>query len=165
MDTKSIAQSKNFKTILWLIGAAVVVLVIFEAGEFVGYREAEFSYRWGESYYRGFGGHRNGPPAASDLGGDFMMGHGLFGSVIKASSSSLVMQTRDNTEEVVLISSSTAIRRFRDAIAPADLQPSDYIVVIGTPNTAGQVEARLIRVLPSSTIPTPPPPSSSDNSQ
>ena len=156
MDLRSVAKSKTFLLALWIIGALVIVFAVFEAGEFVGYRKAEFSYQWGEAYYRGFGGRMGGPPMMSGAGdGDFMMGHGLFGMVLRASSSSLVMQDRDETEKVILLAPDTVIRRFRETIAPTDLEPNDRIVVIGAPNASGQIEAKLIRVMPSSTAPEP----------
>ncbi len=79
---------------------------------------------------------------------DFMMGHGAFGSIIKISSSTIAMQSPDNTEKIVLVSPDTAIKRFRDVIQLGDLKEKDEIVVFGSPNDSGEIEAKLIRVAP-----------------
>ena len=152
MNLTSLTESKLFKGIIAGIGFFVILLLVFEAGEIVGSREANFSYRWSENYQRNFAGGSAGNP---DLGrGGFLMSGGIFGSVIKTASSSLIVQDRDDAEKVITISSGTVIRRFRDSISVGDLQENDPVVIIGSPNNSGQIEAKLIRVLPS-----PPPPS------
>lgn len=148
MDIKSFLQSKTFKRILWVIGIVAVLLIVFKAGEFVGFRKAAFSYRWGENYYRSFMGPKRGFPM--DLGGrDFLMGHGTDGSIIKIASSTLVIQSREGIEKVILLAKNTVVRRFRDTISINDLKVNDNVIVIGSPNDAGQIEARFVRVLPS----------------
>ena len=51
-------------------------------------------------------------------------------------------------EKIILVSDATIIKRFQDTIKLADLKVDDYIVVIGEPNNAGQIEAKLIRLMP-----------------
>ncbi len=158
MDLKSFfqsnLQSKMFKRILIGIGVIIVLLLVFKAGEIVGFRKAGFSYQWGENYYRNFAGPRPGFPM--DIGGrDFLMGHGIFGSIIEITSSTLVVQDRDGAEKVILLSKDTVIKSFLDTISASDLKVNDNIVVIGSPNDTSQIEAKLIRVVP------PPSPSGS----
>jgi hypothetical protein len=147
INFKALAQSKKFKSVIWLAGIIVVLLLAFKAGEFIGFRRAEFSYRWGENYYRNLTGPRPGPDRGLN-DRDFMMGHGTFGSIVKAASSTLVIQGRDGAEKVILIMPQTVVRRFQDNISVGDLKVDDNVVIIGTPNNAGQIEARLIRVMP-----------------
>jgi len=145
-------QSKTFRRVLWGIGIAIILLAAFKAGEFVGFRKASFSYRWGENYYRSFTGPRGG--FFGELGGrDFMMGHGTSGTIVKVATSTLVVQDRDNAEKVILITKNTVVNRFRDTIPASDLKENDNVVIIGSPNDAGQIEAKLIRVLPPPGVP------------
>lgn len=147
MGFKSFLQSKNFKKILIAILGIVLLLLAFKAGEFVGFRKANFSYRWGEQYYRSFRGPRRGFPG--DFGGnDFLSGHGTFGSVLKVASGSIVIQSREGAEKIILLTKDTAVNRFRETIPASELMAGDAVVVIGSPNNDGQIEAKLIRVLP-----------------
>lgn len=147
MDQKFLFQSKILKFVLWGIGIAILMLLAFKGGEFVGFRKAEFSYHWGENYYRSFAGPRGESPG--DLRGrDFLSAHGILGSIIKIASSTLIIQDRDGTEKTVLLSDETVVRRFRDEISPSELKIDDQIAVIGSPDDTGQIEAKLIRILP-----------------
>jgi len=152
MDIKNFFQSKffqsrTFKIILFVIGGVVVALLILQAGIFVGYRRAGFSYRWGDNYYRTFGGP--GPGGMMDIPRqNFPNAHGTTGKIIKIDLPTFVVEERGNIEKIVLIKDDTAIVRFRDKIKPADLKVDDSIVVIGQPNDAGQIEAKIIRVMP-----------------
>lgn len=149
IDGKSFVRSKTFKGALWVIGIFVVLSLVFKAGEFVGFRKAGFSYRVGEQYFRGMMGPRMGVIKIRGAAPqDFMMGHGTFGRVVSVSSTSLVLQGREGAEQVVLVTSETVINRFRETITVNELKADDNVVIIGSPNDAGQVEARLIRVMP-----------------
>ncbi|MFH1192821.1 MAG: hypothetical protein V1656_00680 [Candidatus Jorgensenbacteria bacterium] len=145
---KQFVQSKAFKWVMGGIGAVIALLIVFKAGELVGFRKAGFSYRWGENYYRGMTGPHEGKMPRGFESRDFMMGHGTFGSVISVSSSSLVIKGGDGAERVVLFTPKTEIRRFRDTIAPSGLAAGENVTVVGAPNDAGQIEAKLIRVMP-----------------
>ena len=147
MDIKQLFQSKVLKFVLWGIGIIIVLLVTFKAGEFIGFNRAEFSYRWGENYYRSVAGPKQGIPEKI-RGQDFLMGHGILGSIIKISSSTLTIKDQDGTEKEILISDKTAVRSFRNEISASDLKIDDQVTIIGSPNNAGQIEAKLIRILP-----------------
>jgi hypothetical protein len=147
MNITQLSESKTARNVLWIIGISIILLLVFKAGISVGFKKAEFSYRLGERYYRGFTGPRQGFPA--DLKeNDFLMSHGTFGSVISVSSSSLIVQDRNKAERVIILSDKTAIVKFRDTIKPENLKPNDQLVVVGSPNASGEIEAKLIRVLP-----------------
>ncbi len=151
-------QSKKIKITLLALGALMILLFVFQAGMIVGFRKADFSFKWGENYHRNFGG----PPGGflggfikdDFLGRDFMAGHGVFGQIIKIDAStdseqiaSLVIKGSDNVEKIVLVKKDTAINRFQEKIKVADLKIDDQIVVIGDPNDSGQIEAKLIRIM------------------
>jgi len=156
IDFNKFFQSKTFKIILVAIGSLIVLLLVFGAGEFVGYRKARFSYSWGENYHRNFGGPRGGffewgrmpmsmmgPPS-----GDFIEGHGVFGSILKIDASTLLIKGEDNVERSVIVSDKTVITRGRSPMALGDLKVDDRVTVIGSPNAQGQIEAKFIRVFP-----------------
>lgn len=60
----------------------------------------------------------------------------------------LIIKDRDGTEKIILVTDKTEIRKFRETVKLSDLKIDDYVVVIGEPNDAGQVEAKLIRIMP-----------------
>jgi len=142
----------NQDVLKWvIIGLAgfVVIVLIFSAGMFVGGTKARFSYRWAESYHKNFAGPRAGffvdwrtlPPP-----GDFIEGHGTFGEIIKINDSDLIVKGQGDVEKVILITKDTTIERGRDTLKKDELKVGDSIVIIGSPNEEGQIEAKLIRV-------------------
>ena len=152
MNIKDVFQSKIFRRVLVGIGVAIIALVIFQAGIFVGYRKSGFSYRWGENYYRTFGEHRGrfgkrmpGFPR----GRDFSNSHGATGKIVRVDLPTAVIADEDGVEKIIAIKDDTIIRRFRETVKPTDLKPDDFVTVIGSPNDQSQIEAKLIRLLPS----------------
>lgn len=145
---KGIVQSKYFRKSLWIGGILATLLLVFAAGQFVGFHRASFSYRWGENYYRNFTGHDR--DIRREVGGrDLIAGHGVFGSIVTIASTSLVIQGQDGIEKIITLAPDTVILRFRDRVDIAALKAGDTVVVIGTPMESGQIEARLIRMIPS----------------
>lgn len=153
MKFKEFFQSKIFRIVVWVMVGLVVCLLVFAAGVSVGFRKANFSYKWGENYHRNFGGPRGGF-LKEFRGGDFIEGHGTAGQIIKidnltsTSTPSLVIRGTQEAEKLILIKSDTVINRLKETIKPGDLKVDDYVVVIGKPNEAGQIEAKLIRIMP-----------------
>ncbi|MFA5062177.1 MAG: hypothetical protein WC526_03450 [Patescibacteria group bacterium] len=129
------------------LGALIIVLVIFWAGIMVGSREARFSYQWGANYH-----HLFGPPPGPLLGGgaDFMNPNSAAGTIIKVSTSTLLIKGDDNTEKSVVISNGTLIRSLQNTLSPSDLKVDDQVVILGEPSSTGQIEAKFIRVFPQS---------------
>ena len=147
MDINKILQSKKFKIVMSIIGSIIILLLVFSIGTIVGFKKANFSFRWAENYHRNFGGPRGG--FFEDFSGrDFIDANGTFGQIIKIDGSTLVIDGRDNTEKIVLIKDNTIINGFQNNLKLADLKVNDYIVVIGDPNNTGQIEAKLIRLMP-----------------
>ncbi len=149
--------------IVWIVAGLIVLFFAFRLGMVVGYRQAYFSYRWGENYHRNFGGPRGGffEGFFSDRK-DFIESHGTFGQIVKidftvstssAQTSStpaatLVVKGGNDVEKIILVKDDAVITRFRQEAKLADLKVGDYIVVIGRPNDSGQIEAKLIRIMP-----------------
>jgi len=147
MNYSKFFQSKTFKIILWSLGGLVAFLLIFKMGMSVGFRKANFSFRWGENYHQNFGGPRGGF-LGNWSGKDFIDAHGVTGQIIKIDGNTLVIKGRGDAEKIVALDEKTVIERFRETLKPADLKVDDLIVVIGEPNEAGQIEAKLLRVMP-----------------
>lgn len=151
MDFNKLFQSGKFKMALIAIATVIVLLLVFKAGEFVGYKKAGFSYRWAENYHRNFGGPREGFFRDFD-GKDYINAHGISGSIIKidslasSSQATLIIKGDDNVEKTILVSDKTTIISRRETIKASDLKADDRIVVIGSPNEQGQIEAKLIRL-------------------
>ena len=147
MESHKITSHPSFRPVLWTLLVGIVLLGVFQMGVFVGYHRASFSYRWGENYHRMFGGPRHG-----FFGGmwdrDYTDAHGIFGTVLKLDGDTLIIKDKDNTEKTILMTTSTVIRAGRDTLRPADLAPNTQVVIIGTPNAGGQIEAKLIRIFP-----------------
>jgi hypothetical protein len=136
------------KAIIVFLGLALVIF-IFGVGVFVGETKARFSFRWAENYHNNFAGPKGGflgdwqrLPMPPD---NFMESRGIFGEIIKINGD-LVIRGKDNMERVVILSASTLIERGRESIKKEDLKIGDKIVVIGSPNEQGQIEAKLVRI-------------------
>ena len=151
---RKVFDSKTSFRILCGIGIAIVALLIFSAGVDVGFHKASFGRAWGENYEHNFGFVPN-PPV---FGGDnFPNANGAIGKIIKIELPTIIVQDKDNTEKVVLIKNDTQIQEMRAPITSNDLKIDNFVVVIGTPNTQGQIEAKFIRVMPLGMPPVPPP--------
>ncbi len=153
IDFNKFFQSRIFKAILCGIGALTILLIVFGAGVFVGAKKADFSCKWGENYHRNFAGPRGGffNSFRNFPGKDLISGHGVFGQILKIDGTTLVIKEQnDNMEKIVLVKNNTVIERFRQTIKITDLKIDDQIIVIGAPNNNGQIEAKLIRIMPAS---------------
>ncbi|MDD4990129.1 MAG: hypothetical protein PHW31_02355 [Candidatus Pacebacteria bacterium] len=147
MDIDKFFQSKAFKGFILGVVIFLLILFIFKVGMVVGAKKAYFSCRWSDNYHRNFGG-----PKAGFLKGfgdkDFIEANGTVGQIIKQASSTLVIKGRGEIEKIILINDSTTIKSLEKTIQVNDLKVDDMVVVIGEPNNAGQIEAKLIRVMP-----------------
>jgi hypothetical protein len=149
-EQKNQTKKDILKWILIGLGIFIFSALIFKTGMFVGAMKANFSYRWAESYHKNFAGPRAGffgdwriPPF-----GDFIESHGTFGEIIKIDGNTLVVKGRENIEKIVLVGEKTIIKSGLKDIKISDLKVGDMMVIIGSPNEQGQIEAKLIRVFP-----------------
>lgn len=146
---KNIWQSKFFLGVIFTLAIIVSVLVIFQAGRFVGFHQAGFSYRMGDNYYRAFEGPRPGGMKKGGMPfGDLPSGHGAVGEIIKVNLPTLIVSTPDNLEKTILLKDDTLIRHFRGEASSTDFKSGDMIIVVGEPNQDSVIEAKLIRILP-----------------
>ncbi|MFA6105636.1 MAG: hypothetical protein WC725_03535 [Patescibacteria group bacterium] len=153
MDTNQQIKSKMLKWVIFGIAELALVAIVFRTGMMVGFAKANFNFSWGEQYHNMFGGPRGGwiGGRGGMMGGafdrdDFSPGHNVVGSVIKVSSSTIIVKGADNTEKLLSISEGTTIRKGGTNIKISELKENDRIVAIGSPSTTGQIEASFIRV-------------------
>lgn len=159
MNIKEYIQSQSFKGILIGIFIAIIALVIFQSGVAVGERKASFAHRFGDNFERNFRDPQGGGfmPRGFPGGADMPGGHGAVGKIVSINLPLIVVAGPDNLEKTVVVGDATEIREFRDTIQASELTVGDFIIVLGTPNDQGQVDAKLIRLAP------PPPDMRSNN--
>lgn len=149
MNIPDISKAKTVRVIISGLCVIIVALLIFQAGMFVGYRKAMFAGGMSDEYSRTFIGRRGMPDMMDGfIGKDVPGGHGAVGKVVQVNGPVLVVADSNDTEKEVVTASSTLVRKFRDEASLSDIQVDDYIVVIGSPNAKGQIEAKLIRLMP-----------------
>lgn len=146
------SNNNNMKTVMYTLGVLVVISIIFQAGVFVGFHKAGFSRDLRNNYYENFGPKKSGPMSKMGLGERFPNAHGAIGKIIKIDLPSIIVQDKDNIEKIVLIKDDTKILRQKIELNKEDLVIDSFIVVIGSPNSNGQIESKLIRIMPNPPI-------------
>ncbi|OIO07396.1 hypothetical protein CO115_04300 [Candidatus Falkowbacteria bacterium CG_4_9_14_3_um_filter_36_9] len=148
-------EPKIFKIFFLGAGVLIILLLVFQLGVFVGFRKAQFSFRWGDNYHRAFGGPQGG--FLQDFEGkDFINGHGISGMIAKIDANNLIIKDRDGLEKIIIITDSTFIKKGRVDIKLADLKIDDRVVIIGSPKDDGSIEAKIARIFDSNDVPPPP---------
>lgn len=141
-------ESKIFGAILIIIAGLIILVFVFGLGVYVGARRADYSFRWAQAYHTNFGG-----PSGGFLGGmvgqGFSVDNGVFGQIIKIDGQDLTINGQDNVERIILVSDKTPIRFQRQTEKLSDLKIGENIVAMGEPNSNGQIQAELIRIMPS----------------
>lgn len=147
-----ISSTRTLKFIIWALVMIIIVFLVFQAGVSVGFHKAQFARNWGQNYYQNFGprkGDRNSmPKMMMGMGDRFPNANGANGKIIKLNLPTLIVQDLDNTEKVILINNETKIVSQKEEISVDNLKIDSFIVVIGNPNDQGQIEAKLIRLMP-----------------
>lgn len=151
----NICESKLFRGIILGMGCAIILVFVFGMGVFVGKSRANFSFRWAESYHRNFGGPQGGF-LGNMMNDDFTNANGVFGQIIKIDPSAgsgqanITIKGGDGIEKIILAGEETVIVRQMGNIKLSELKIGDTVIVIGEPNNSGQINAGLIRVMPTS---------------
>lgn len=127
-----------------LIGfAVVIVFLFFLAGLFVGGEKARFSNRLGERYYRDFMGPGGPRPGLFDR--SYLNSHGVTGKIVSITGSELTV-AENNVNKTVDVEDNTIIHKGAMAVKLSDLKIGDELTVIGSPDSQGVIEAKLINV-------------------
>ncbi|MGD1003624.1 MAG: hypothetical protein ABR884_03575 [Minisyncoccia bacterium] len=146
-------ESKTVRTILWILGGLIVLVVVFGLGIAVGYDRAGFASGFDRNYFRIFYGAAPGGPVGLMAPPMPVAIHGVVGTVIDLGTSTISVKDQQGNEQSVAVSSGTDIRNGNGNIMIGDVTVGDQIAVIGEPNSVGQIDAHFIRILsmPSST--------------
>ncbi len=136
-------EFKHLKWLLLTIGAIIILLLDFQLGAYVGFKKANYSFKWGDNYHKTFGGPNTGF-FREFSGGDLISGYGTPGAIIKIDGNKLVVKSPEG-EKIVIIDDKTTIRKGSEAIKVSDLKVGDQVVVIGSPIEDGSIHADIIR--------------------
>jgi len=145
---RALGDSKTVIAGIAIVIALVIALIAFEAGVLLGYHEARSSYQWGENYAHNFGGPSEGFFFVR-TNGPLPDGHGAFGQIASITPPTFILVDRNKPEERVRIGSDTLIKRLNTDVDASALMPGMRVVILGNPNGAGEIEAKLIRIMPS----------------
>jgi hypothetical protein len=144
-----IYKSHKVRLILTAIFVVAAFVAVFDAGQSVGFRKADFVCGVGGRYHDMFEGRESkGRVWGTGMTSPTLDTHGAIGEIVKIEGTLLTVATPDNFEKVVRVKDATLIRRFRDSVTVKDISVGDRVVVIGSPNDVSEIEARLIRILP-----------------
>ena len=148
-------ESTIVRTILWVLGGLIVLVVVFGLGITVGYDRAGFASNFNQNYYRDFYGAAPSGPVGLMAPPMPVAIHGVVGTVIDLSTSTISVKDKQGNEQSVAVSSGTDIRNGNGNSTIGDIAVGDQIAVIGEPNSEGQIDAHFVRILrtPSSTTP------------
>ncbi len=75
--------------------------------------------------------------------------HGTLGTISSINGNILMVRGQNNIEKSIIATTSTSIRHDNDEKTVSDLHASDTVIIFGVPIDDGQIEAKLIRILPS----------------
>lgn len=74
--------------------------------------------------------------------------HGTFGVVDRIEAETLVITDHDNNKRQIIITGETIFKRHREQIMRAEVRVGDRIGVIGQPGADGEIEAKVIWIIP-----------------
>lgn len=144
------SNSSVSKRLLYVLAGIIIILAVFKLGIFVGFHQASFYDNRNSNYFsRGLSDPRSmfSPFMMRDED-DIVNPHGAIGIIASVRLPTLLVKGPDTAEQIVIVSSTTTIRRFRDAASTTDLHAGDQVIVIGEPDQYGSVHATFIRVMP-----------------
>lgn len=146
---KGFFESKVFKITVYVLCTFFILFFVFQAGMITGFNRASFGHNWGDNYDKNFGSPRRNPPLIKNNIKEMPNSHGAVGKIIKIDFPNIVVLDRDQTEKVIVITDKTNIIERKEKVNKENLSVDKFIVLIGNPNNEGQIEAKLIRIIPS----------------
>lgn len=146
-EIKNIIKSHAFKIIVYVVIGLLVLLLVFQAGMYVGFQKASFYNRIGANYFHEISDNRG---TMGIQNGDFESAHGAVGKIVELKLPLIVIEDRSGVEKTIQIGSSTQIKDADGDENAGNLKTNDFVVVFGSPasSTNPVLLARLIRVLP-----------------
>lgn len=144
-EIKKVISSKKYMKVVYALGVVIILLVTFSLGVSVGFHRASFTKAWGEHYMDNFGPRSEHTGLARE---HYPNAHGAIGKILKIELPTIIVEDKDATEKVIVLTENTKIQNGTMAITAPDLKLNDFIITIGSPNDQGQIEAKFIRVFP-----------------
>lgn len=143
---KNLFAQKSSRNIVLVFVTLFVLSLTFEAGTFVGYHKARFSRDWSDKYERNFGMMR--PDSFRGMMyGKYPSAHGAIGKVLTVTLPTFSINGTDGIEKTIVIGTSTIIRQVNGDTSSTTIKAGDNVIILGTPNSDGQIDAKLIRVI------------------
>ncbi len=152
---KELGQLSAYSKTVSVLVIVLLFLIAFATGTFVGYHRAIFGREWDDSYYGNVS--RFDRVFMPFMHGDDINSHGAIGNITSVKLPAIMVQGPNQAEQVVVVSSSTMVRMMRSPASVGDLKSGQWVVVIGSADQNGEIQATLIRIIP-------PPPSASSTS-
>lgn len=152
MKIEDISKSKIVRQVIIGICIMIVALCILFLGINIGEHRARYAGQFGNNFERNFmgpDGMRGGM-----FGDGLPGGHGAAGEIVSINLPQLIISGPDSIEKVVALKDSTIVREFQNNIKSSDLKVGDFVVVLGNPNEQGEIEAKLVRVMPNPMVST-----------
>ena len=145
---KEIINHPNTKKFIRLLICILAALLIFALGMIIGFSKGQFSERWDRHYMEVMGGPRSPFSAFSDTDDRAPSPHGMAGIIVSSNNGQLVVNSPNNTEDVIIVGSSTLIRDFHKQGTTTDVKVGSWITAIGSPDENGRLIATFIRIMP-----------------
>ncbi len=145
---KDLIQSKQFRSIIIILGVILALLCVFAGGMELGQRRAQFSYRFDKNYNQNFAGPHSAFSPMRNNRDDMFNTHGAVGEIISLQLPNIVIKGTAEVEKSVIIDDKTNIRQMSGAATTSDLEVGKSVVVIGDPDDSGIIHASLIRITP-----------------
>jgi hypothetical protein len=123
-----VLRSKWFHYGLIILASFFILALVFGAGFAVG--------KWTAPPFNAFR-----PVQRTN---NFRSGHGAVGVIQSIQGQTITVQSRDGDLETVLVGNDTRFDENFEDISFGDLKVNDHIIVIGSPNSDGAINARLI---------------------
>lgn len=145
MNVEYILKSKSLRVALFLVGGLFLSVLVFHAGQVVGFRKAELSL--GLLGGRGVYGYVDRQFLHEFAEREIVNSHGVSGVVVSVAEPFFIIQSNAGLEREVLVSGDTIIRRGPSVITLSDMQPTNRVVVLGSTEDTGALAAKFIRIL------------------
>lgn len=136
----------TYKKSIYILISLIFALLIFSTGVAVGYSRAVFSQNWDQNYSKNISRFDRffGPFMGRQ---DMINSHGAIGNIASLSLPTFIVHGPNQAEQVVVISTSTAVRYMRYPVSIQDLKNGQQVVVIGSADDNGRIKAALIRIV------------------
>lgn len=148
---KGFTTKKHIKTLLYVLGTLFILCAILQFGIFIGYHKASFARDWGDGYKENFGMER--PESFKGMMRNRLpTAYGASGKILSVTLPTFIVEDSNGTEKTIYVSTSTLIKSAMQDASSSVITVDAIVMVIGDPNTNGQIEAKLVRIMPTGAL-------------